>query len=88
MWAARVERTARRLIGRRRDFAYQTLGGILCIWIQRRDRRKQRFGIRMARAVEQILCRSTFDNAPQIHHGDMVTGMGHDRQIMADEQER
>ena len=28
-----------------------------------------------------------FDKAAEVHHGDMVTGVGHNRQIVADEHE-
>ncbi len=40
----------------------------------------------MQRAVEQRIAIRQLDDAPEIHHGDAVAEMPHDRQIMRDEQ--
>jgi hypothetical protein len=82
----RMEVTAARWVDRRRHVPGQqhTLG--LLIRIGHRDRRKQRLGVGMRRPRKQVLRLGQLHDLPEIHHGDAVADVSHDREIVGDEQ--
>jgi len=53
-----------------------------------RNRRQQRLGVRVHRRVEHRLGRAGLDEFAEIHHGDAVTDVLDDREVVADEQVR
>src|SRR4051794_12542704 len=85
MRAARVEVAARRWVGRARDLAAD--------WIERgaplrdaRNLRQQRLRVRVVGAREQLVDGSAFDDAAEVHHGDAVTQVLDDTEVVADEE--
>ncbi len=53
-----------------------------------RQRRQQRLRVRMARRLEHFGYRTRLDFLPRIHHDDALCGLGHQRQVVRDEDQR
>ncbi len=51
------------------------------------DGRQQRLGVRMARPEIDLLGVALLDDPAQVHHGDPVADVAHDRQVVGDEEE-
>ena len=88
--AARVEATARRRVDRAGDIAAQnhTLPLTLLPRIRDRHRRQQGLGVGVLRRGEQLGARRKFSEPPQIHHGNPVAHVTHDRQVVGYEEVR
>ena len=86
--ATRVETAAGRRIQRRRRIASEddALAGLLDIRIGNRHGRQQRLRVRMVGlAVERLPVRN-LDHLTQIHNGNAIGDMLHDRQVVGDKQ--
>src|SRR5207302_10603621 len=54
--------------------------------IRRRHRVEERARVGMERIVEQLVAIREFDDAAEIHHGDALAEVPHQREIVSDEQ--
>jgi hypothetical protein len=56
--------------------------------LRHRHRRQQGLRVRVSGRSEDAALRCQFDDLAEIHHGDAVRHLLHDRKVVADEQER
>src|SRR5690554_6330987 len=82
--AARMKCATAGRIDRRGDIALEDDAGLFLGGIGRWNRRQKRLGIRVQRALEELLGGRQFDDPPQIHHRDAIRDMLHDREVMGD----
>ena len=71
MRAARVEMAARRPVYRRRNLT-RNRGEVMAAFVERRDFREQRPGVRVIGVIEQLQRRRGFDYPAQVHDDDAV----------------
>ena len=86
-WATGMETASRRGCQRARDLALQHDAPL----VARRHAglgfgRQQRLGVGVERSLHQLLGRGQLDQLAGIHDGDAVTDVGHDAQVVADEE--
>ena len=86
--ATRVEAAAGRKLDRTGHIAGKNDALALDGGIRHRNRREQRFGIRMQRIAEQRARRRDFDDPAEIHHGDPVADVLDHGEIVRDEEIR
>ena len=84
MRASCVKFTARRLLHRRRNFAFKLLRPAAIIRVKRWNGRKQRLCIGMPGRGEKLARRGGFHKAPQIHHRNVITCMCNHGQVVTD----
>ena len=84
--AARVELAARRRIARAGHVAGQQDALHFVVGVGAGHRREERLGVGVTRRGVELLGRRQLHDAAQIHHGDPVADVLHDREIMRDEQ--
>src|SRR5215469_9298035 len=86
--AARMERASRRAIERMRQGArdYGQRGARLAI--EARDRTQQRLGVGMLGRMKDVVYRTFFHDAAEIHHHNIVRHLCNDPEIMGDEDDR
>src|SRR5699024_6219571 len=83
--AAAVKRTTLRLIYRARWIAFQGGRQVLSELIQPGYGRNQSLCIGVPGFVEDFIGRAVFDDAAQIHDGNVVTDIAHDAEVMRNE---
>ena len=79
--------TALRQVGQIRGLAVDAGQGLTAV-LQRGQTVEQRDGVRVTRAGENLQGGAAFDNPPGVHHGDAVAHLGHDAEVMGDEDQR
>ena len=85
--AARGEAAARRHVGEIRRLALDR-GQRLAPATERRQAVQEADGVGVARAVEDVAGRPGLDDPPGVHHRDPVAQLGHDAEVVGDEDER
>ena len=81
-----MEATARGRIERARDLTHEHDPVARLIGMRGQSGGEEGLSIGMGGARGDILRRSHFDDAPQIHHGDRVAHVRHRRQVVGDEE--
>src|SRR6266513_199703 len=85
---AGVEPAAGRRVDRARDVARQDDPLPPQLRVRDRHRREQRLRVRMLGVAEQLFGLRQFHDLPEVHDGDPVADVLHDRQVVRDEQVR
>ena len=80
-----MEAAARRRIHCARNVAFQQRALAHDRGIRLRHGRQQRTCVGVARIAEELFGRRSFNDLAEVHHGDAVGDMLHDREIVADE---
>ncbi len=88
--AARAEAAARGRIERARHIAFEhdAPARALALGVGERDGGQQCLTVGMHRAGVEISGPGRLDDPAEIHHGDAVRDVAHDREVVGDEQER
>ena len=86
--AAGVEAASRGRCGRRRDVAleHDALALALALRVRHRDRREERLGVGVLRALVHLVGRALFDDAAEVHHRDAVADVTDEREVVGDEE--
>src|SRR6056297_161662 len=83
-----LERTARRWVDRARDASFEEDPVGLPVRVRVGDRRKQTFRVGVERRREDVLDVAELGDFSEVHHGDAVTDVPDDTDIVRDEQIR
>jgi hypothetical protein len=83
---ARVEMAAARWMGRGWQIAGQADDLASGVGVDLRHRRQQRPGVGVLRGFQDLVDRAFLDDAPQVHDRDAIRQVGHDGEVVRDEQ--
>ena len=83
-----MELAARRRVQRAGNFTFELDSGFFRVRVEVGNGRQQRLGIGMLGVRKQFFGRRDLDDLTQIHHRDMVAGVGHHGEVVGYEQER